>query len=104
VDLSHYAFAAKPVDGTPVSMGLRPEHFTLAEPNGSVPVAIFDLPVRYSEKTGSEGTVFLAAADQLIAVKAEAWRINGLQEGKNVKAHFPKDKISVFDTRSGRRM
>ncbi|CAN5140519.1 ABC transporter ATP-binding protein [soil metagenome] len=104
VDLSHYAFTSKPVDGTAVSMGLRPEHFTLADPNGSVPVAIFDLPVRYSEKTGSEGTVFLAAADQLIAVRAESARINTLQEGKNVRAHFPKDKINVFDARSGRRM
>ena len=50
-----------------VMVGLRPEHFAIGKPNGSKPAAIFDLPLRYSEKTGSDGTAFLAAADDELA-------------------------------------
>jgi multiple sugar transport system ATP-binding protein len=104
VDLSGYGFAQKPQDGADVSLGLRPEHFFLGEPNGSRPAATFNLPVRYSERTGSDGTAFLEAAEQLIAVRADSARISALSEGSQMRAHFPRDKISVFDVHSGRRM
>ena len=66
--------------------------------------AVFDLPVRYSEKTGSDATAFLAAADQLLAVRIDPARIRNLQIGEPITASFPKDKLNVFDARTGRRL
>ncbi len=102
VDLSRYPFTTRPVDGTGITIGLRPEHF--GDGNGSNPAAVFSLPLRYSEKTGSDATVFLEASDQLLAVRVDPARINGMQAGKPVITNFPSDKINVFDARTGSRM
>ena len=104
MDLSDYAFARRPERGASVVVGLRPEHFSVGEPNGSEPAAIFDLPVRYSEKTGSDGTAFLAAADELLAVRVDHSQIGELRRAQPVKAIFPRDRFNVFDAVTGQRM
>ena len=104
LDLSGYRFVTRPENGMDVTVGLRPEHFSIGDGNGSTPAAVFDLPLRYSEKTGSDATAFLAAADQLLAVRIDPARINGMEVGKPVKMSFSRDKLNVFDARSGRRM
>ena len=80
-----------------VLVGLRPEHFSIGRPNGSKPAATFDLPLRYREKTGSDGTAFLAAADDLLAVHVDHSQIGALREGATVRAIFPADRFNLFD-------
>ena len=105
IDVSDYPFATRPEDGMDASIGLRPEHFSVGGGNnGSRPAAVFDLPLRYTEKTGSDATAFLAAADQLLAVRTDPSKVNGLPVGQPVKMSFPRDKLNVFDARTGRRM
>jgi multiple sugar transport system ATP-binding protein len=104
VDLSAYAFAARPQNGAAVVLGLRPEHFAIGEVNGARPAALFELPVLYSEKTGSDATAFLEAPDQLMAVRVDPARVNGMATGMPIAASFPEDKLNVFDARTGRRM
>jgi multiple sugar transport system ATP-binding protein len=104
IDLSDYRFETRPDDGRNVSIGLRPEHFTMGDGNGSRPAAVFDMPLRYTEKTGSDATAFLEAAEQLLAVRVDPSKVNGLTVGKLVKMSFPRDKLNVFDARTGHRM
>jgi multiple sugar transport system ATP-binding protein len=104
LDLSGYAFAIRPQDGMDVAIGLRPEHFSLGEANGTRPAAAFNLPVRYSEKTGSDASAFLAAGDQLISVRIDPAMMKTMGTGTPVQVAFPADKLNVFDARSGRRM
>ena len=104
IDVSDYAFSARPEDGAGAAVGLRPEHFAIGDGNGGRPAAVFDLPLRYTEKTGSDATAFLQAAEQLLAVRTDPAKVNGLEVGKPVRMSFPRDKMNVFDARSGRRM
>ena len=71
MDLSGYGFTGRPVAGMPVAIGLRPEHFAVGDADGMDRAAVFDLPVRYSERAGGDATAFLAAADQLVAVRID---------------------------------
>jgi multiple sugar transport system ATP-binding protein len=104
MDLSDYNFATRPDRAADVLVGLRPEHFSLGKPNGSVPAATFELPLRYSEKTGSDGTAFLAAADDLLAVRFDHSQVGALSEGQPVRANFPRDRFNVFDAATGHRI
>jgi multiple sugar transport system ATP-binding protein len=104
MDLSDYAFVGQPSSGRKTLVGLRPEHFSIGKPNGGKPAASFDLPLRYFEKTGSDGTAFLAAAEELIAVRVDHSGIGGLREGTSVKAIFPSDRFNVFDAETRQRM
>ena len=71
MDLSRYGFTRRPDGGDAVAIGLRPEHFAVGDADGMDRAAVFDLPVRYSERTGGDATAFLAAADQLVAVRID---------------------------------
>ena len=104
VDLSAYPFKARPETGTAVALGLRPEHFAIGKGNGARPAAVFELPVRYSEKTGSDATAFLEAAGELMAVRVDPGEVNGMAAGRSLSVSFPQDKLNVFDARTGRRM
>jgi multiple sugar transport system ATP-binding protein len=103
-NLSAHAFMAKPIDGAPVVLGLRPEHFINGGASEENAAAVFSLPVRYSERTGGDGTAFLAAGDQLIAVRIDPSRIAGLRAGGSLKMSFPKEHLNIFDAGTGRRM
>jgi len=104
LDLSHYAFAAPPVDGQPVVVGLRPEHF--GEPGQAVadPAGNFSLPVQYTEKTGGDATAYLKFGDALVATRVDPEQIGRFKQGDTVNIAFPQGKVHVFDAQSGRRM
>lgn len=103
IDLSGYKFAEKPKDGADVVIGLRPEHFDVGAA-GKNHVATFELPVQYTEKTGGDATAFLKAGDTLMAVRVDPEGVNEMSASKALKVSFIKDKLNVFDARSGRRM
>ena len=104
LDLSRYAFDSKPVDGQPIVVGLRPEHF--GDPGQNVPdsAGSFSLPVQYTEKTGGDATAYLKFGDALIATRVDPERIGGFKQGDTVNISFPQGKVHLFDAQSGRRM
>jgi multiple sugar transport system ATP-binding protein len=104
LNLSGYPFATRPEDGMAAAIGLRPEHFSLGDMDGARTAAVFELPVRYSEKTGSDATAFLAAGDELLSVRVDPSAAKAVTPGKPVRVGFPADRLNVFDARHGRRM
>ena len=101
IDLSGYPFAQRPAPGTRLAIGLRPEHFALGDGGGA---AVFELPLRTSERAGADATAFLAAGEELMAVRVDPSELNGLKPGDAVRASFPKDQLNVFDAGTGRRL
>jgi multiple sugar transport system ATP-binding protein len=104
IDLSGYSFAVRPVEGTRLSIGLRPEHFTVGGANGAAQAAAFDLPVRHCEKAGSDATAYLDADGQIVAVRIDPSRVRTLKAGDRLRLSFPLDRINVFDAQTGRRL
>jgi multiple sugar transport system ATP-binding protein len=104
IDLTRYPFRSTPDEGADVVVGLRPEHFAVDGAADPAHAAAFDLPVQYTEKTGSDATAFLAIDDSLMAVRVNPQHVSAMRQGKSVKASFPAEKINVFDARSGQRM
>jgi multiple sugar transport system ATP-binding protein len=104
LDLGRYGFETKPENGQPIVVGLRPEHF--GEPGETLAdaTATFDLPVQYTEKTGSDATGYLKFGDGLMAVRMNPERIGSMRQGDAVKVGFPQGKVHVFDAQSGRRL
>ena len=106
MDLSAYPFRSAPNDGDAVVVGLRPENFVLG--NGAAPEATgatFSCPVRYTEKTGSDVTMFLdAGADDLVAVRFDHKNHHVPASGETPAVWFPKDRFDVFDAASERRL
>ena len=87
-----------------VAVGLRPEHFSIGDAGVERPAAVLELPLLYTEKTGSDATAFLTAEDQLLATRVDPSQVNKLTLGQPVKMSFPREKLNVFDARTGRRM
>ena len=104
IDLTRHAFAEPPADGRPVVIGLRPEHFAINGASDSGGAVHLSLPVRYSERTGSDATAFLAAGEQLVAVRVDPAALAGIRIGAALTASYPKDRLNVFDARTGLRM
>jgi multiple sugar transport system ATP-binding protein len=104
MDLSDYAFTGRPADNMAVAVGLRPEHFSTGDGNGMRPAAVFNLPLLSTEKTGSDATVFLTAKEQLMAARIDPSHVGKLKLGQAVTMSFPRDKLNVFDARTGLRM
>ena len=104
LDLSDYPFVSRPEDGMSVSVGLRPENYTVGDGNGSRPAAVFDLPLLYTEKTGSDATAFLTNGEDLMAARIEPSLVSKLTLGAPLKLSFPREKLNVFDARTGLRM
>jgi multiple sugar transport system ATP-binding protein len=104
LDLDKYGFASRPEDGRPIVVGLRPEHF--GEPGQAIadPTATFELPVQYTEKTGSDATGYLRIGDGLLAVRIDPERVGGIRQGDALKVAFPQGKVHVFDAESGQRL
>ena len=101
IDLSHYAFHSSPTTGQKVKIGLRPEHFEVAESGG---ILTFDLPVASKERTGSDATVFLTLDDRLISVRVEPEMARNIKVGEALAVSFPEGKANIFDAQSGQRM
>jgi multiple sugar transport system ATP-binding protein len=83
---------------------MRPEHFTAVNGADSPLAASFTLPLLSTEKTGSDATVFLSAGEQLLAARIEPSQVGKLKTGQPVTLGFPRDKLNVFDARTGQRM
>ncbi|MGO7631831.1 ABC transporter ATP-binding protein, partial [Rhizobium ruizarguesonis] len=49
IDLGDYCFAQRPESGAEVVIGLRPEHFVVADQPVSNAAASFELPLRHAE-------------------------------------------------------
>jgi len=104
IDLSDYPFATRPEDGMALSVGLRPENFVTGSGNGSRPAAVFNLPLLYTEKTGSDATAFMTNQDELFAARIEPALVSKLTLGAPLTLSFPREKLNVFDARTGLRM
>ena len=104
IDLSDYPFRSRPQDGMPLSVGLRPENFIMGAGNGSRPAAVFNLPLLYTEKTGSDATAFMTSRDELLAARIEPALVSKLSLGAPLALSFPREKLNVFDARTGLRM
>jgi multiple sugar transport system ATP-binding protein len=102
VDLTSHPFATPATDGMDVVLGMRPEHFTLGPAKSSA--AAFDLPVQYTERTGSDATAFLKTASKLLAIRLSPEDLASMSAGGTVKIGFPAEKLNIFDARSGRRI
>jgi multiple sugar transport system ATP-binding protein len=103
-ELDGYRFGARPEEGAEVIIGMRPEHFGAPDAGRDGAAAVFDLPVQYTERTGSDATGYLHFEDGLLSLRVEPGRAAGLAPGQTVRVGFPRDKANVFDARSGRRM
>jgi multiple sugar transport system ATP-binding protein len=104
IDLAGYPFSAPPQDGAEVIVGLRPEHFVVADQPLANAAASFALPLRQAERTGSDATAYLGFGDALLALRVDPDRAAGLAAGQSVRAEFPRGKANIFDARTGRRM
>ncbi|MEQ8697620.1 MAG: ABC transporter ATP-binding protein [Bauldia litoralis] len=104
MDLSDYAFKTPPKHGDSVVVGLRPEHFIVGETTESTG-AVFTLPVRYTEKTGSDVTMFLDNGEKdLISVRFDHKHHHVPETGEAPPVWFPKNRFDVFDAASERRI
>jgi ABC-type sugar transport systems, ATPase components len=104
LDVTDYPFAAAPEDGMAVIAGLRPEHFDLKGAASGPLAGSFTLPVRSTERTGSDATLYLAFAPDHLALRISPDRAGGLQPGDRVEVGFQAGKANLFDARSGRRL
>lgn len=104
IDVSDYEFEDKPQDGMAISVGTRPEHFSQPGETLSDAVVTFELPVQYTEKTGSDATGYLRIGNDLLAVRIDPENVGGYGQNDIVKVDFPAGKLSLFDAQSGRRV
>ena len=104
LDLSDYPFVAPPLDGTPIILGLRPEHFGPIDRPLAEGAAVLELPVQYAERTGSDATAYLRSSDKLVAVRIDPSQVAAAVAGRPAKISFLKGKANIFDAQSGRRM
>ena len=104
IDLSDYPFMSRPENGMALSVGLRPESFITGTGNGSRPAAVFNLPLLYTEKTGSDATAFMTNQDELFAARIDPAIVSKLTLGAPLTLSFPREKLNVFDARTGLRM
>jgi multiple sugar transport system ATP-binding protein len=105
LDLSDYPFNETPDEGHKVVVGLRPEHFIVGDKRQNGVGASFSLPVRYTEKTGSDVTMFLDNGDgDLIAVRFDHKHHHVPEAGEAPDIWFPRNRFDVFDAASERRI
>ena len=104
VDLSHYPFTRRPRPGQHIKMGMRPEHFALGQAPGINAAASFTLPLAYVEKVGDRGVAFLKLDHGLLAAGVDFSTFRLPTAGEPVAAHFPGDRLSIFDSETTVRM
>ena len=90
LDLSGYAFARPPADGTNGRRRPPARAFRARPGERQRPAAIFELPVRYTEKTGSDATAFLAAGGRVDRRTRSTSADHVLQAGESPSAGFPR--------------
>ena len=103
-ELSDYAFAEPPENGAKVIIGLRPEHFGPVGQALTNAAATFELPLQYSERTGSDATAYFSTGSKLMAVRIDPEELSRTEPGQVAPVSFARGKANVFDVLSGRRM
>ncbi|MBP1843947.1 multiple sugar transport system ATP-binding protein [Rhizobium petrolearium] len=98
--LSRYQFEHQPKTGQNVIAGMRPEHFSVGEMPEEACGAYFELPVRYTEKTGSDVTAFLESGGGLIAVRFDSKHYHVPAAGERLRVSYPADKFDLFDPKT----
>ena len=88
-DLGGYGFRTHPEEGAEVVVGMRPEHFGAPNAPANGAAAVFELPLQYTERTGSDATGYLHFEDGLLSLRVEPERAAGLETGQNVSVAFP---------------
>jgi multiple sugar transport system ATP-binding protein len=96
IPLTGYAFAAAPRDGQPVELGIRPEHLHLVDAGGH------DLAVEMVEPMGSDLLAWLKLGGGAVSIRLPAE--SPTHVGDTVHVAVPADRLSLFDTESGRRL
>jgi multiple sugar transport system ATP-binding protein len=104
IDLDGYRFASHPDEGAEIVVGMRPEHFGAPDAVAQGAAAVFDLPILYTERTGSDATGYLDFEGGLLSLRVEPGLAAGLGAGQRVAVGFPRGKANLFDATSGLRL
>jgi multiple sugar transport system ATP-binding protein len=104
IDLGDYAFAKAPQEGAEIIVGMRPEYFGPPDAPVNGAAAVFDLPVTYTERTGSDATGYLRFDEGLLSLRVEPGQAARLAGGQKVRVAFPKGKANLFDAATGGRL
>ncbi len=85
--------------GKAVTLGIRPEHFTLGDGDNKVP-----LHVRVVEQLGADTLVHGNLGDTNVPMVLRLEGVQTLQAGGVVKLNIPQDALHVFDGETGQRV
>jgi multiple sugar transport system ATP-binding protein len=99
VELHGYGFEARPVDGRPASLGVRPEQIALTAGPG---MARLPMTLALIEPMGAESLVWGRVGNDSVSVRVES--DEGFARGARVVAGFRPSQASLFDAESGRRL
>jgi multiple sugar transport system ATP-binding protein len=94
IALEGYAFDAQPQDGTPIDLGIRPEHFTM---DGGLPAT-----VEMIEPMGSDQLAWLRLGEHAIAMRLPAEAHMSL--GQLISLQMPPGRLNLFHAGSGQRL
>jgi multiple sugar transport system ATP-binding protein len=104
-DLADYPWRQEATDGLKVKIGFRPEHFDQATDTPPQGKALqLDLPVQFFEKSGADAIAFLLLGEKTIAVRVDPRYADRYRQTPTASVLLPLDRISIFDTETGRRM
>jgi multiple sugar transport system ATP-binding protein len=104
IDLDDYPFARAPQEGAEIIIGMRPEYFGAPGTPVDGAAAVFDLPVAYTERTGSDATGYLRFDEGLLSLRVEPSQAARLTGGQTVRVGFPRGKTNLFDAATGARL
>jgi multiple sugar transport system ATP-binding protein len=96
LDLGAYRFTEAPRDGSPVVVGIRPEHLTIAA-RGEWPGR-----VQLVEPMGNHQVVWIEHAGLNLAVVMH--ELQPLRAGDEVRFDLDRTRLSLFERDSGRRL
>ncbi|TNC64200.1 ABC transporter ATP-binding protein [Rubellimicrobium roseum] len=102
--LNDYRFAQVPQEGAEIVVGMRPEYFGVPDSPVNGAAAVFDLPVAYTERTGSDATGYLRFDEGLLSLRVEPSQAARLAGGQKVRVAFPPGKANLFDAATGGRL
>jgi multiple sugar transport system ATP-binding protein len=94
VPLDGYAFDARPAEGAPIELGIRPEH---VEAGGDLPASI-----EMVEPMGSDQLAWLRIGNHPLSMRLSTEA--QITAGRPIALRFPADKLNLFDAVSGRRL
>ena len=103
-DLDGYRFARPPGRGRRDRGRHAARAFRRARHAAPAPPRVFDLPIQYTERTGSDATGYLDFEGGLLSLRVEPGRAAGLIAGQRIAVGFPRGKANLFDARSGLRL